>query len=115
MRWWKRLYYTWNEVQWQIHEVADRALDAESAEGVLENLSESLHGILAGLQLSAFAQDLGLILGNQSSVKSIKQGVLQHEVLRNHRDDDGALVEHQKNGGEDCQGSVEEHHDAELG
>lgn len=64
--WWGEggSFYTWNEVERQVHEIPNQRLGAETLEGVLEDLSQSLNGISARLQLSAFTDKVGSVPGN---------------------------------------------------
>lgn len=71
---------TWNEVKRQVHDISNQRLGAETLERILENFSQSLDGIPARLQLSAFTDKIGSVPGNQGAVKGVQEGILHDEV-----------------------------------
>lgn len=109
-----KLLCTWNEVERQVHDISNQCLGAETLEGVLENLSQSLNGISARLELSAFTDEVGSVPGNQGAVKGVQEGILHHKVPGEERNDRRALVQDEHCCGEDCERSVDESHEREL-
>lgn len=118
MQWWGDeevgFFCTWNEVERQVHDIADQRLGAETLEGVLEDLSQSLNGISARLELSALTDEVGSVPGNQGTVEGVQKGILHHEVPGKERNDGRALVQDEYCGGEHGKRSVDESHEREL-
>lgn len=107
--------YNRDEVQRQVHDVTDDGIGREFGERAADKLAQTSHGITARLELTAFLDDLGGVLGDKSSIKSVENSILEEEVARDEVDDDGALVQDEQRRGEGGQRSVDKDEDGQLG
>ena len=100
----------WDEVEWQVHEVADESLHVELLEWAASNLGEAGDGVSSGLQLSAVGDNAGLIASEKCAIKDIDHGILNDEVAGEDVDDCRRFGENEEDGGEWSQWSVSEEH-----
>lgn len=103
-----------NEVQRQVHQVADDSLGAEAIERAPEYLAQLGNGIIARLKLPALGNEVGSIPSHQRSIKGVKQSVLEDPSPGDHGDNGRALVQDEKDGRQECDGAIHEHHDRQL-
>lgn len=108
-------WLTGNEVEGQVHDVADEGLGAEFLERTLQDLAKSFHGIATGLELPALAHHASLIARDKRTVKRVKQSILKQEVSRDKIDDDRTLIQYQESSREGSQGAVHKEKNGELG
>lgn len=59
--------------------------------------------------------EVGGISRHQSSVEGVEQSVLQDPSAGQHVDNGRALIEDEEDGSQDCDGTVDEDHDGQLG
>lgn len=82
-----------DEVEGQVHDVSDDGAGSKFGEWLLDELTKTTNGITATTDLALLGHEFGLALGNQSTVKSIDQAVLDEEGLGQGVEDGAALVE----------------------
>ena len=113
--WRGRLRPTWNEVQGEVHDVADQGLGAKSIKGALEDLAQTLNRVTARLELAALGNNPGAVARDESAVKRVEEGVLEQKVPGDDRDERRALVEDEKGSGESGQRAIDKDENGELG
>lgn len=100
----------WDEVEWQVHEVADESLQVELLEWAASDLGETGDSVSAGLELAAVGNDAGLVACEKCAIKDINHGILNDEVAGEDVDDCGGFGENEEDGGEWSQWAVGEEH-----
>jgi hypothetical protein len=104
-----------NEVERQVHDVSDDGAGSEFGEGLGDEFTKTANSITAATDLALLGDELGLALGDQSTVEGVDQAVLDQECLGQGVEDGAALVETQESGIDSGQGTVEDGEDGGLG
>lgn len=105
---------TWNEVEREIHDVSDNGLRRKLAERIFDNFSKSFNGIASRLYLSSLTDDASGVLGNERSIESVQESILQEKVAGDQIHDRGALIKYKENSRKDGQRAVDENQDGQL-
>lgn len=71
---------TRDEVERQVHDVANEGLGAIFLERTLQDLAKSVHGIATRLELPALTHYAGLVAREHRTVKRVQQSILKKEV-----------------------------------
>lgn len=101
----------WDEVEWQVHEVADEGLHVELLEWAASDLGKTRDGVSSRLKLAAVRNDARLIACQKCAVKDINHSILNDEVAGQDVDNCGGFGENEEDGGERSQWAVCEEHE----
>lgn len=103
----------WDEVEWQVHEVANESCKGELLEWATGDLGKAGDATATRLELASVGNNTGLIAGEESAVKDVEQSVLHDEVAGQHVDNCGGLGENEEDGSEWSQWAVGEEHEGD--
>ena len=70
----------WDEVEWQVHEVADESFHVELLEWAAGDLGKTGDSVSSGLELAAVRNDAGFIACQKCAVKDINHSVLNDKI-----------------------------------
>lgn len=100
----------WDEVEWQVHEVADESLNVELLEWAASNLGKAGDGVSSGLEFATVGDDARLIASEKCAIENINHSILNNEVAGQDVDNCGRFGENEEDGGEWSQWTVGKEH-----
>ena len=103
-----------DEVERQVHEVADDGAGSEFGKGLCGELAQLRDGVAAGLDGALLRNQRGLVARHERAVEGVDQGIVNEEVLAQHVEDGRALAEHQQHRGYEGERAIEDGEDGGL-
>lgn len=100
----------WDEVEWQVHKVADESLHVELLEWAASNFGKTGDSVSSGLEFAAVGDDARLIASEKRAIENINHSILNNEVAGQDVDNCGRFRENEEDGGEWSQWAVGKEH-----